>query len=82
MLSIILSILGVLCNLLAAFIFASTWLLTDNKMRELSRTKYGGNQSLLDLLRSNKKSTYLGLTLLAFGSVLYILSSIVSVLDC
>jgi len=66
----VLAVVGILLQAYAAFLFAKTWLLSDQIITALSATKYGSNPALLNLFLSSRRTTYQGLTFLTIGIIL------------
>jgi len=75
---LIFTITGIMFQAYSAYIFASTWLLSDEKINKIGGTYWGHNPPLINFLQSSRRTTYEGLFFLILGLILILIPIIVN----
>jgi putative salt-induced outer membrane protein YdiY len=74
--AILLLLLGLALTATGAWIASRTVILSDDQIKELAKTKWGGNEALARSFRAQSKNTKTGLLLVSVGTIFQVVGTV------
>lgn len=72
------TVIGMISQAYSAYIFASTWLLSDYKITKIGGTYFDQNAYFISFMQTTRQETYKGLFFLIIGLILILIPTIIN----